>query len=316
MKAAALVSPGEVKVFDIPRPKARPRELLVKVEACGLCSSELGMWVNPQFAPEEPIFFGHEASGIVMETGEGAERFQIGDRVTLYTDRGGYAEYIAVPEAWAVKISDNIPFECALGEPIGCAMNGTLRAGVEVGDTVALIGVGFMGGLIMQGLRLKGASRIIAVDTREESFKLAELLGADVVIDASKENAAERIIALTGGKGADVVVECTGYQAALDTATHAVRIRGRLVIFGYHQGGSRTIDVQTWNWKGLDVINAHERDPDAYMRGIRLGIQLLELGHLRMEPLLSHYYSIDDIQTAFQTAKQKPQGFLKAVIRF
>ncbi len=316
MKAAALVGPGDVQVFEIAKPSPGPRELLVKVEACGLCSSELGMWTNPRFSSEEPVFFGHEASGIVVETGEGTQAFQAGDRVTLFTDRGGYAEYIAVPEQWAIRLADHIPYTWALGEPIGCAMNATARSGIEIGDTVVLIGVGFMGGLILQGARLKGASRIIAVDTREESFELARQLGADITIDASKENAAERILALTGGKGADVVIEATGYQAALDTATHAVRIRGRLIVFGYHQHGTRTIDMQTWNWKGLDVINAHERDPEAYLRGIRTGMKLLETGQLRIEPLLSHEYPIDRIQEAFQAAKQKPHGFLKAVITF
>lgn len=311
-----MVGPGDVRVFEIAKPSPGPRELLVKVEACGLCSSELGMWVNPQFVPDEPVFFGHEASGVVVEKGEGAKAFEVGDRVTLFTDRGGYAEYVAVPETWAVKLADHIPYRWALGEPIGCAMNGTARSGIELGDTVAIIGVGFMGGLILQGARLKGALRIIAVDTRDESLELARRLGADETIDAKRENAAHRISELTGGRGADVVIECTGYQAALDTATHAVRIRGRLVIFGYHQGGPRTVDVQTWNWKGLDVVNAHERDPEAYMRGIRTGMKLLESGQLQIEPLLSHDFPLDDINHAFQTAKQKPQGFLKAVIIF
>ncbi len=316
MKAAALVGPGEVRVFEIAKPKPGPRELLVKIEACGLCSSELGMWNNPRFVSKQPVFFGHEASGVVVETGEGAESFRKGDRVTLFTDRGGYAEYIAVPEEWAVKLGDHIPYDWALGEPIGCAMNATARSGIEVGDTVALIGVGFMGGLILQGARLKGASRIIAVDTREESLELARKLGADEAIDARQDNAAERILDLTEGRGADVVIEATGYQAALDTATQAIRIRGRLIVFGYHQNGTRTIDMQTWNWKGLDVINAHERDPEAYMRGIRTGMKLLDSGQLVVEPLLSHYYPIDDIQEAFQAAMQKPHGFLKAVITF
>jgi 2-desacetyl-2-hydroxyethyl bacteriochlorophyllide A dehydrogenase len=316
LKAAALAGPGDVRVYEIDKPVPGPGELLVEVKVCGLCSSELGMWVDPQWKPKEPIFFGHEVSGIVVGTGEGVQAFREGDRVTVFTDRGGYAEYVAVPERWAIRLSDSVPFEWALGEPIGCAMNATARSGIEVGDTVLVIGVGFMGGLILQGARLKGASRIIAVDARPESFEVADKLGADAIIDASRENAAERVLEMTGGQGADVVIEATGKQAALDTATQAVRIRGRLVIFGYHQGGPRTIDVQTWNWKGIDVINAHERDPEAYLKGMRTGIRLLESGQLRIEPLLSHYFALDEINRAFQTAKEKPAGFLKAVITF
>ncbi|AZN42603.1 MDR/zinc-dependent alcohol dehydrogenase-like family protein [Paenibacillus albus] len=316
MKAAAIFGPGDVRMMEIEKPVPGPNELLIEVKACGLCSSELGMWVDSNFKTEEPIFFGHEVSGNVVAVGEGASKFAIGDRVTIFTDRGGYAEYVTVPEEWAIKIADHVPYDWAMGEPIGCAMNGTSRSGIEVGDTVVLIGVGFMGGLILQGIRLKGASRIIAVDTRPESLELARKLGADVIIDATKENAVERIMELTGYEGADVVIEATGKQGALDMGTEAVRIRGRLIIFGYHQGGKRTIDVQAWNWKGLDVINAHERDPQAYLKGIKTGIKLLESGQLVIEPLLSHYFELKDINHAFELAKSKPEGFLKAVITF
>ncbi|REE86180.1 threonine dehydrogenase-like Zn-dependent dehydrogenase [Paenibacillus taihuensis] len=316
MKAAAIFGPGDVRVMDIEKPEPGPGELLVEVKACGLCSSELGMWVDPNFKTDDPIFFGHEVSGNVVAAGAGVSKFAVGDRVTIFTDRGGYAEFVTVPEDWAIKLADHVPYDWALGEPIGCAMNGTSRSGIEVGDTVVLIGIGFMGGLIQQGARLKGASRIIAVDTRPESFELAQKLGADHVIDAREGNAIQRILELTGGEGADVVIEATGKQGALDMATEAVRIRGRLVIFGYHQGGKRTIDVQAWNWKGLDVINAHERDPQAYLKGIRTGMKLLEAGQLDIAPLLSHYFELKDINHAFLLAKSKPDGFLKAVITF
>ncbi|MDB4867984.1 MAG: hypothetical protein JWR03_2317 [Cohnella sp.] len=315
MKAAAFIKPGMTQVFEIDKPVPVHDEVLVKIAVCGLCSSELGMWVNKDFKTEHPIFFGHEATGIVEQTGPDVQTLSVGDRVTLFTERGGYSEYIALPEKWAVKLGDHVPYEWALGEPIACAMNGTRRSGVEVGDTVAIIGLGFMGSLIMQGIRLKGASRIIVVDTREESFELARKFGADEIIDSKTEDAAARIMELTGNKGADVVVECTGYQEPLDLATKAVKIRGRLVIFGYHQGGPRTIDVQTWNWKGLDVVNAHERDPEVYLQGMKTGMKLLESGHLNMEPLVSHFYGLDDINQAFQDAYSKPPGFIKAVIK-
>jgi threonine dehydrogenase-like Zn-dependent dehydrogenase len=315
LKAAAFIQPGLIQVFEIDKPVPDPGEVLVKIAVCGLCSSELGLWVNKDFKTEQPIFFGHEATGVVEEVGSGVQTLSVGDRVTLFTERGGYAEYIALPEKWAVKLADHVPFEWALGEPIACAMNGTKRSGVEVGDTVAIIGLGFMGGLIMQGIKLKGASRIIVVDTREESFGLARELGADEIINSKTEDAAARIMELTGNRGADVVVECTGYQAPLDLATQAVKIRGRLVIFGYHQSGPRTIDVQTWNWKGLDVVNAHERDPEVYLQGMKTGMRLLNAGQLNMKPLVSHFYPIEDINQAFEDAYRKPPGFIKAVIK-
>jgi len=315
MKAAALVRPGSFSVYDIEIPTPKPNEVLVRVIACGVCSSELGMWKNKELKVENPLFIGHEVSGVVEKVGEEVTQFATGDRVTIFTEKGGYAEYISVPEKAVIKIADHVPFELALGEPIACAMNGTKRSGVQVGDTVVMIGLGFMGSLILQGIKLKGASQIIAIDPREESQELAAKLGVDVFLNSNEDDLERKVLELTDGLGADVVIESTGYQEPLDLATKLVKIRGRIVIFGYHQGGSRTIDVQTWNWKGLDVVNAHERDPDVYIEGMRTGIKLLNNNQLRMEPLVTHFYTIDQINEAFETATNKPNGFIKAVIR-
>lgn len=315
MKAAAMVKAGSFSVYDIEIPTPKPNEVLVKMKACGLCSSELGMWRNKEFNVENPLFIGHEVSGVVEKIGEEVTQFTPGDRVTVFTEKGGYAEYVTVPEKAVVKIADHVPFELALGEPIACAMNGTKRSGVEIGDTVVMIGLGFMGALILQGVKLKGASKIIAIDPREESQEIAEKLGVDVFLNPNKENIVDKVFELTDGRGADVVIESTGYQEPLNLATKLVKIRGRIVIFGYHQGGPRTIDVQTWNWKGLDVVNAHERDHDVYIDGMRTGIKLLNNHQLQMEPLVTHFFTIDQINEAFETANAKPNGFIKAVIR-
>ena len=315
MKAAAMVKAGSFSVYDIEIPTPKPNEVLVKMKACGLCSSELGMWRNKEFNVEIPLFIGHEVSGVVEKIGEEVTQFTPGDRVTVFTEKGGYAEYVTVPEKAVVKIADHVPFELALGEPIACAMNGTKRSGVEIGDTVVMIGLGFMGALILQGVKLKGASKIIAIDPREESQEIAEKLGVDVFLNPNKENIVDKVFELTDGRGADVVIESTGYQEPLNLATKLVKIRGRIVIFGYHQGGPRTIDVQTWNWKGLDVVNAHERDHDVYIDGMRTGIKLLNNHQLQMEPLVTHFFTIDQINEAFETANAKPIGFIKAVIR-
>ncbi|MFJ5717028.1 zinc-binding dehydrogenase [Neobacillus sp. NPDC093127] len=315
MKAAALVKPGSFSVFDVDIPIPKPNEVLIRVQACGVCSSELGLWKNNNMKIDYPLFIGHEVSGIVDEVGDEVTQFSPGDRVTVFTEKGGYSEYVAVPEKAVIKIADHVPFELALGEPIACAMNGTKRSGVQVGDTVVMIGLGFMGSLILQGIKLKGASKIIAIDPREESHVLAAKLGVDVVLNSNEEELEKRVLELTGGLGADVVIESTGYQEPLNLATKLVKVRGRIVIFGYHQGGPRTIDLQTWNWKGLDIVNAHERDPDVYIEGMHTGIKLLNNHQLKMEPLVTHFFTIDQINDAFETAAQKPQGFIKAVIR-
>lgn len=315
MKAAAMVEPGSFSVYDIEIPIPQPNEVLIRVKACGVCSSELGMWKNKNIKLDKPIFIGHEVSGVVEKVGGEVTQFSQGDRVTVFTEKGGYAEYVAVPEKGVVKIADHIPFEFALGEPIACAMNGAKRSGVQIGDTVVMIGLGFMGSLILQGIKLKGASKIIAIDPREESEELAAKLGVDVFLNPNEEDVEKRVLELTDGLGADIVIESTGYQDPLNLATNLVKIRGRIVIFGYHQGGPRSIDVQTWNWKGLDIVNAHERDPDVYIDGMRRGIKLLNNNQLKMEHIVTHFFTIDEVNKAFETAANKPKGFIKAVIK-
>jgi threonine dehydrogenase-like Zn-dependent dehydrogenase len=315
MKAAALVANKKFELIEVEQPKPKRNEVSVNIAACGVCSSELHVWLDERVVIDKPRFMGHEASGIVQDVGEEVSGYSVGDRVVIYPyQSGAYAESICVPEHLVMKLADEIPFEHALGEPLGCAMNATKRAAIEVGDTVAIIGLGFMGSLILQGAKLSGACQIIAIDTREEVLQLAKQLGATVTINAKTDDVAEQIRLLTDGAGVDVVIEATGFQQPLDLATELVKIRGRLVIYGYHQGGTRSVDMKTWNWKGLDVVNAHERDPNVYMNGIRTGIKLLEAGLLDMKLLVTHIYSLEQVNEAFDATHRKPEGFMKAVI--
>lgn len=314
MKAAALVENKKFKIFDANVPDPNHDEVSVKVEACGVCSSELHVWLN-ETAIDEPKYLGHEASGVVQKVGKDVTGLAVGDRVVIYPYRGGgFAETIGLPGKYVLKLADHIPFKLALGEPLGCAMNAIERSAIQLGDTVVIIGLGFMGALILQGAKLKGTSRIIAVDIRDESLSLARQLGADVTVNGKHEDAVKIVSELTYGEGADVVIEATGFQQPLDLAAEIIKIRGRLLIYGFHQGGKRTVDMQTWNWKGIDVVNAHERDPDIYMEGIRTGMKLLENGQLAMDPLVTHSFPLEQINEAFEAAESKPPGFVKAVI--
>ncbi|MEM2514482.1 MAG: zinc-binding dehydrogenase, partial [Candidatus Bathyarchaeia archaeon] len=118
----------------------------------------------------------------------------------------------------------------------------------------------------------------------------------------------------TDGRGADVVIEAVGEQSSLDVATKIAKIRGTLVIFGYHVGEPRIIDMERWNWKGLDVINAHERETEVYMEGMRIGINLLSKGKIKIKPLITHIYPLEQINRAFTEIEVKIKGLIKAVI--
>jgi threonine dehydrogenase-like Zn-dependent dehydrogenase len=126
--------------------------------------------------------------------------------------------------------------------------------------------------------------------------------------------AIEQIKGLTNGKFCDVVIECTGKQWPLELAGEITRERCRLVIAGYHQDGPRQINMQLWNWRGLDVINAHERDPRVYIDGIRQAVRAVEAGLLNPAPLYTHFFPLEQLEDALNTTAQRPDGFMKALI--
>ncbi|MEM2703436.1 MAG: zinc-binding dehydrogenase, partial [Candidatus Bathyarchaeia archaeon] len=191
---------------------------------------------------------------------------------------------------------------------------GIQRSNIHLGDVVVVIGCGFMGLLLIQLAALRGPSELIAIDINDERLKIAEEFGAEVSLNPYRVDPIKYIMDATGGRGADVVIEAVGEQSSLDVATKIAKIRGTLVIFGYHVGEPRIIDMERWNWKGLDVINAHERETEVYMEGMRIGINLLSKGKIKIKPLITHTYPLEQINRAFTDVETKIKGLIKAVI--
>jgi threonine dehydrogenase-like Zn-dependent dehydrogenase len=201
------------------------------------------------------------------------------------------------------------------GEPLGCVMNIWRRSGIAAGQTVAIIGLGFLGALLTQVAARAGA-RVIAISQRAFSRELARQLGAHETIDLGLDDAAivQRVEELTSGAGCDRVIEVVGLQRPLDLATKLCRVRGRLVIAGFHQDGPRQIDLFLWNWRGLDVINAHEREPAAYVAGMAAAIDGIASGTLDPAPLYTHRVPLERAREAFEALRTRPDGFVKALV--
>ncbi len=313
MQAASLERPGRFVLEDRPLPDVGPGEVRVRAAVCGMCTSELDMFEGvPDL--DYPRFLGHEVSGVVDAVGSKVEGIEEGDRVALYAEGQGYAEYVTVPAAWAVPLADETPFEYALGEPIACSVNGVRKAQPELNDSVCIVGCGFMGLIMLQVFKARGAGSVIAVDTRASARDLALDLGASHAV--GPDEAEDLIKDLTGGKGVDIGVEAAGLQATLDLTTQLVRMEGKLEVFGFHQGEKRTVDWGYWNWMAFKIVNGHTRSPHVYVEGMRLGIGLIEHGALNMEPLVTHRYALDAINEGFETASSKEEGFVKGVIAF
>src|SRR5215216_6495935 len=183
MRYSQLVAPRTSEVVEAPSPNPGPGEVLVQVMASGVCASELHPWADGQ--PSYPHRFGHEPMGVVVAAGPEMTRFSPGDRVTGLV-QGAYADLCLAKEEELLPVPDGIAEENALGEPLACLVNAQRRTPVELADQVALIGLGYMGLGMLQLLKLRGPSRIVAIDVREEARSAAMALGADESYDPSE----------------------------------------------------------------------------------------------------------------------------------
>jgi threonine dehydrogenase-like Zn-dependent dehydrogenase len=164
-------------------------------------------------------------------------------------------------------------------------------------------------------LAVDAGARVIAISRREFSLDVAKKMGAHHVLGFSDvQTVVGAVVALTGGVLCERVIEAVGNQNALDLATELTGVKGKLIIAGYHQDGPRTINMQLWNWRGLDVVNAHERDPAAYAQGVREAFDAIEQGRLDPSILYSHAYPLERLDEALNAARDRPAGFLKAIV--
>lgn len=300
---------------NIAVPEPAEHEVRVRLQGCGVCGSNLPPWEGrPWFKyPLAPGELGHEGWGRVDACGSKVTQLAKGDRVALLSYRA-YAEYDVAPEGAVVRLPEALAGKPFPGEALGCAMNVFKRADIQPGQTVAVVGVGFLGA-VLTSLGARAGARVLALSRRPSALKAALRMGAAEAISLQGPNtAAEKVKALTGGKGCERVVEAAGQQATLDLATELTCERGKLIIAGYHQDGKRSVNLQLWNWRGLDVINAHERDPQVYTAGVRAAVEAVVNGQLDPFPLYTHVFPLEELATAFNAMKDRPDNFMKALV--
>ena len=313
MKIAALRAPREFEVLDAPMPEIQPDEVLVRVAACGVCTSELDQWQGKSSGLSYPHFPGHEVSGVVIEVGKEVHGFAPGDRLAVWVTNHGFAEYVAVKAEYCFPAGD-VPLDLALAEPLACAVNAVELANLSLSDDVVIIGAGFMGNLVQKLVQLQGPRHVIVADTRPDALERAKKMGATRVVDVRNESLPEVVKEMTGGQGADVSFEATGAQTPLTLMGDVTRMSGKVVIVGFHQGGMRELPLAYWNWMAFQIINAHFREIPTIMHGMRTGMRLLTSGRLSLDDLVTHRYHLNEINTAFQTACEKPEGFVKSTV--
>ncbi len=265
MKALVLEQYNRLVYKEMDAPEISASEVLIEVKACGICGSDVHGMDGSSGRRHPPLIMGHEASGIIRETGSAVTAFQIGDRVTFdstiycgscfycrqglinlcdnrrvlgvsppeYRQHGAFAQYVAVPEHILYRLPDSLSFvQAAMVEPVSIAFHAVTLTPVSLNDSAVVIGSGMVGLFVIQALRAAGCGTIIAVDLEQNKLDLALQLGADHGLLAQEVDVADQVRKLTDGRGAAIAVEVVGNTAAVNTAVASLRKGGALTIVG------------------------------------------------------------------------------------
>jgi len=265
MKALVLKAYRRFAVEDFAVPTVQPDEVLVRVRACGICGSDVHGMDGSSGRRIPPIVMGHEAAGEIAQLGSGVADWQAGDRVTFdstiscgecwfcehgkinlcenrrvlgvscseYRRHGAFAEFVAVPRRILYRLPDNLTFEqAAMVEAVSVAVHAVRRTPLDDDAVALVVGTGMIGLLVVQALRAAGCEHVIAVDPEENRLQLATKLGATHAIKADDAALHEKILALTGGRGADAAFEVVGLPQTVKTAIASVRKGGSVTLVG------------------------------------------------------------------------------------
>ncbi|WP_271898700.1 MDR/zinc-dependent alcohol dehydrogenase-like family protein [Candidatus Phyllobacterium onerii] len=317
MKAAVVTGAGRIQTDTLALPTPTKNQVRIKLEGCGVCASNLGPWAGPEWMsfPTEPGSLGHEGWGFIDAIGEEVHDLDIGDRIAALSYHA-YATYDIADQQAVVPLPPELAGHPFPGEPLGCAMNIFRRSQIGPGQTVAIVGIGFLGALLTQ-LAVAAGAHVIAISRRWFSLDVALKAGASAAIPMQDHwQIIDEVKGLTQGRFCDCAIEAVGKQWPLDLAAELTKERGRLIIAGYHQDSPRQVNMQLWNWRGLDVVNAHEREPAVYLSGMRDAVQAVLDGRMNPSPLYTHWFPLEELDTALDMTRDRPDGFLKALVRY
>jgi len=339
MKAAVLHDVRDIRVEEVKKPEIAEDEVLIEVKAAGICGTDLHFYKG-EWKVDMPIIPGHEFSGVIAEVGENVDGFKIGEHVVaepnitcgscyfcLMSERnffcenlkavgvtvnGAFAEYLKIKGRNLYRIPENLSFEeAALIEPLACCIRGLDNVGIKAGESVLIVGAGPIGLLLMQLVRNFGASMIIQTDLEDYRLEKALELGADHVVNVSKEDPIKVIKELTGGYGVDVAIEAVGSPKAITQAVEAVRKGGRVNIFGVSPQDA------VWQVKPFDLyskeltITTSYRSPYTFQRAVKMASS----GRLKLKPLISHIFPLEKIAEAFEILDKKLDNVMKVILK-
>jgi L-iditol 2-dehydrogenase len=332
MKSIVYHAPGDIRVEDLPMPSCGDEELLVKVDACAVCGTDLKTQKHGNPRIKAPLTMGHEFTGLVQEVGSQAVGgLAVGDRIVMATSvscgecfycqrkwpnlcvdvapmgfsyPGGMAEYVVIParalkNGHVIKTPPDLAAEhAALSEPVSCAVNSLGQCDLQPGDTVLVLGAGPMGLMNACVARGAGAGKIILSEINDRRLAQAEGMGCDVLINPTKEDLTERVMRETNGLGADVAIVAAPAAAPQEQAVNLVRKRGTVVLFASLPKGASTINVDSrpLHYGELRVVGTSDSAP----WHVEKAVQMLSAGAVPGDKLATHVLPLDGIHDAFK----------------
>jgi len=314
-----------IEIMDVPRPRPKEDEVLVRVEACGICGTDVHFyeWVEHSRWITLPRVLGHELVGEIAEIGGRVKGFEVGQRVVTETwggcgvcyfcrlgrfnscetqlrigqhSDGGMTRYVTIPAVSLFPIPDSISIvDAAVLEPLGVVLHALERCAFKPGDDVAVLGPGPIGLLAVHLLRQSGAASIIIAGLQEDGQRLAfaEKWGG-IAVNTAGENLVERVREITSGRGVDLVLEVSGGQGALDTAVQITKPGGQVAVVGL--GAPGIFDYNRMVHKEIDLIGCWRRQPSSWYRAINL----VKEGRVRPGEVVTHQFPLDQADQGFR----------------
>ena len=342
IKALVLTEYNKFEFTDAEIPKITDDEVLINVKACGICGSDVHGMDGSTGRRIPPIIMGHEASGVITETGKNVTDWKKGERVTFdstiycckckfcmmgkinlcnnrrvagvsckeYRQNGAFAEYIALPEHILYRLPDKITFEqAAMAEALSIAFHAAGRIKININDAAVVVGTGMIGLLLIQTLRLAGVGNLIAVDIDDNKLKTALKMGANAALNSEKSNVKEEIFNITKGLGADLAFEAVGITPAIKAAISILKKGGNLVLVG---NTSPTIDLP------LQTIVTNEitlSGSCASSGEYPACLEMIANGKIDVDSFISKIAPLSEGEIWFKKLYNKEPGLMKVILK-
>ncbi len=342
MRALILKEYNKFEITEMPEPVVGLDDVLVRVKACGICGSDVHGMDGSTGRRIPPLVMGHEAAGVVSAVGDRVTRFRVGDRVTFdstiycgecyfcrkgqvnlcdnrqvlgvsvreYRRNGAFAEFVVVPERIVYALPDALSFEqAAMIEAVSVAVHAVGLTPVKLGDSGVVVGAGMIGLLAVQALRNAGCGLVAAVDVDSTRLESAKSLGADCVFDSRSTDVSAAVAELTGGRGADVAIECVGSGEPVQTAINVLRKGGTATLVG-NVSPEVPLPLQTVVTRQLRLQGSC-----ASAGEYPACIDLMARKAIRVDPLISATAPLEDGQVWFERLHRREPGLMKVILK-